>query len=191
MKQTIQFIVGLGLLAIAGVGLIAAGYQQGRRELDDLQGAYTRAEHTITNWEDIAAKEGWLYDGDDVLRVNVECRGNPSDWATIRMANQVGFEFDLPVFVHGNCETHEVVDALAQAIPSGSIQDNGANGEQFQGMNAQEVVISGGDVSCPGLTSHECADYVRDRFGFTIKGASYSDEDAYHEITNVPQPEGQ
>lgn len=53
-----------------------------------------------------------MFERENPLRINAECHGDASDWATIRMANEIGYAHALPVFVHGNCLTHSIKTVL-------------------------------------------------------------------------------
>lgn len=178
----ISAIVLLGAL----ISFTVAGYWLGYRGMDDIR----VHDNIMTSIAQEATLMGYLDAQDEPIRINAECHNNSSDWATIRMANQIGNENDVPVFVHGNCLTHEVVDEV-------------------------HVESRGGTFSCSGMAAHECADYLKKKYGFTIHNPIYRDSqttaceghDTYaqpsgnpavqcpdgsvHEITDIPQPEGQ
>lgn len=164
-----EILISLCILVVLAAGLFGTGYWAGHRDVDGLRNEnqmLSRAE------QDLFAKatdEGW-FDQDEPLRVNVECHGDASDWATVRMANEIGFNADIPVFVHGNCQTHEVVDVVP------------------------DITISGGTMTCSGdLTDFECGETVKKRFGAELIDRTYCDVSTgiCEKIINVPQPEGQ
>jgi hypothetical protein len=164
-----EILVSVCILVVLAAGLFGGGYclghsgQANYNEVrDELEQSYGRE----------AAEARLRYE--ETLSVNVDCRGDESDWATIRMANEIGFNADIPVFVHGNCLTHEVVD-----FPS--------------------ITLKGGMLTCSGnMTAYECGEYVKKRFDAELINTRYCDSDTGKcsdgtrvEITNVPQPEGQ
>jgi hypothetical protein len=96
-------LIGCVLLYfLGGVGLIGTGYAEGTRNMENVQGSYTLSQQAVTNWEDIAFKEGWPYG--DPIRINVECQGNPSDAKAMITGNEIAAKYHLPIFAHGNCE---------------------------------------------------------------------------------------
>lgn len=155
----ISAIVLLGAL----ISFTVAGYWLGHRGMDDLVAQNRQLWERNGYLVEMANDEGWLdRDPDSTIRINAECRNDASDWATIEMANEIGYERDIPVFVHGTCLTHEVVD-----VPKAMIIYGGK--------------FSGGDCSTPtGFTAQPSGNPV-------VK----CDDGSYHEITNIPQPAGQ
>jgi hypothetical protein len=163
-----EIFVSACIFAVLAAGLFGGGYclghsgQANYNEVrDELEQSYGRE----------AAEVRLRYE--ETLSVNVDCRGDESDWAAIRMANEIGFEHDLPVFVHGSCLTHEVVD-ISTAGPITSIEDNAGHGP-----------LTPHPVPCPkefeGLAQN-CSEV-------TFDGGKMLGTEGY--ITNVPQPEGQ
>jgi hypothetical protein len=97
-----EILVSVCILVVLAAGLFGGGYclghsgQANYNEVrDELEQSYGRE----------AAEARLRYE--ETLSVNVDCRGDESDWAAIRMANAIGFNHDLPVFIHGVCETHK------------------------------------------------------------------------------------
>jgi hypothetical protein len=173
-----EILFSIGIFAALVAALFGGGYWLGHRDMDDLRGN-ARA---LRNLLEEAHSEGYLVDDADPLRVNVECHGASSDWATIRMANEVGLNYDLPVFIHGNCLTLEVVD-----LPTS--RDNAAH---FEGMT---FVGKDGPVDPPMWAcsiNGERVDVngVSDSDGHYF-GCSKKSPPAHGEIVNVPQPEGE
>jgi hypothetical protein len=103
-----EIIVSLCIFAVLAVALFGGGYWVGHRGMDDLQANYKAVVGVERYLFQLADDEGW--EGTDALRVNAECHGDASDWATVRMANEIARRFDIPAYVHGNCQTHAVVD---------------------------------------------------------------------------------
>jgi hypothetical protein len=127
------------------------------------------------------AIEKYLTHGtENPIGISVFCRTDDSDWATIRMANEIGKERDIPVFIHGNCLTHKVVD-----IPT---EDNlGTEGGKI-GEPKPTMCMNGKEYTVDAVTSGKMADGSDE---ITMTGDPIGDcHGIFHEIENVPQPEG-
>ena len=107
MTRTVQpyeILISVCIFAVLAVGIFWTGVWAGRQS----DSHYDVLAHMDENLDELNARLSQDYD--NPLGVTVSCRGDASDWATIRMANQMASEFDIPAFVHGNCLTHNVVD---------------------------------------------------------------------------------
>ena len=137
-----EMLVSTCIFVVLAVGLFSGGYWVGHRGMDDLHGD-ARA---LRNLLEEAHSQGYLVDDADPLRINVECHGDASDWATIRMANEVGTNYDLPVFVHGNCQTHNIATLPTKADnPLRGICDMGDDRVHVMGASDSD----GDAIVCP------------------------------------------
>jgi hypothetical protein len=104
-----EILISACIFAVLAAVLFGGGYWVGHRGMDDLQDRYDLLREAFDSRIHTDIDRG-LLDQDDPLRINVECHGDASDSATVRMANQIAHDFDIPAYAHGNCLTHSMVD---------------------------------------------------------------------------------
>lgn len=140
-----KVLVFASIISLLCLGGDLVSYWLGHRGMDDLRANLAAETQYAMSLVNIGDSEGW-FSPDIPLRINVECRDDASDWATIRMANEIGQKHDLPVFVNGNCLTHQVVD-----VPK---EKNLFSGCRYQGDAGMVCYYGGNIVDVPGISNH-------------------------------------
>lgn len=141
-----EHLIAITVVASLSVAIYFTGYSIGHCGMNDANIRMQSDQKKLDHWEENSILEGW-FNHDDPIHVNVECHNDASDWATIRMANEMAEKYDIPAYIHGSCLTHNVVDVpIYEGVTcEGGILKTTHSGEYLGRCGNLSLTTTGGD----------------------------------------------